>query len=421
MNDKKSVANFYLTNRFVLNYLTFTVLFFFLLFKGIIPAFKNICSDFPNYYTASRLAIEKKQIDFYNDSSFNTQINNYGIDVKGKFSPFPPPTIFIMMPLYKFSPVSAKRIFTVINLLLLFPSAWFISKASGIYFIEGLNLVLLSGINLANNFLLGQVYLFLLATMFLSYNFFKQKKYIPAGILTGIFAAIKYFPVLFLFPFSYTDSRKPILAFTFSFLFISAAVIPFIGIEVYYSFLKIPFQHLNGALSGQSAFSEKFQSWNAFFRNIFIYDKNLNPFPLLNSAFLFNLFRIIVPAILISAGVVVYRKTKNILSKIELLFCIPCLMALSVLPASATYHYILLLFPLAFLIQWLTAFKMYNKMIILLLMFAVIGFVPSALDFIYQAKQPYFIFKFHRLFLVTAFYVYALSVLNKISLMHTHD
>jgi hypothetical protein len=74
---------------------------------GIIPAWNNINSDFPNYYTASRLLIEGKDLSkIYDDEWFNQQIKNYGINERGKFSPFPPPTIFVMVPFAVFDPLT---------------------------------------------------------------------------------------------------------------------------------------------------------------------------------------------------------------------------------------------------------------------------------------------------------------------------
>ncbi len=77
-------------------------------YAGIVPGWKNVESDFPNYYTASRIIIEGRDIDkLYDDQWFNSRIKEYGIEQQGKFSPFPPVTAFLMIPLVVFEPLNA--------------------------------------------------------------------------------------------------------------------------------------------------------------------------------------------------------------------------------------------------------------------------------------------------------------------------
>ena len=70
----------------------------FQLWWGIIPAFTAVDTDFPNYYTSSRLLFEGMELDkVYDDAWFQSKINSYDIKQEGKFSPFPPPTSMLML------------------------------------------------------------------------------------------------------------------------------------------------------------------------------------------------------------------------------------------------------------------------------------------------------------------------------------
>src|SRR5262249_8292063 len=86
------------------------------LWKGIIPALTEIGSDFPNYYTASRLLLQRKDVSrIYADGGFQSQIEGYDIHQAVKFSPFPPVTAFVMLPLAPLPPLTALRIWTLVN------------------------------------------------------------------------------------------------------------------------------------------------------------------------------------------------------------------------------------------------------------------------------------------------------------------
>src|SRR6185295_18403988 len=75
-----------------LKYVLLVLLIIFQFSEGIIPGWKKIQSDFPNYYTSAKLITEHKDISrIYDDVWFNEQIKSYGIEQEGKFSPFPPP------------------------------------------------------------------------------------------------------------------------------------------------------------------------------------------------------------------------------------------------------------------------------------------------------------------------------------------
>lgn len=96
------------------------ILTLFLLWRGIIPAWKEVSTDFPNYYTSSRLLLEGKDLKKnYDDNWFAEQIHKYDIDEQGKFSPFPPSTAFIMVPFAIFEPLTAKRLWTIFNIIFL--------------------------------------------------------------------------------------------------------------------------------------------------------------------------------------------------------------------------------------------------------------------------------------------------------------
>jgi hypothetical protein len=113
-------------------YIAIAVLGVFIVWKGIIPALTTVDTDFPNYYTSSRLLLEGKDMSrLYDDQWFQEQINAYGIEQQGKFAPFPPVTAVLMIPLALLPPLVALRVWTVCNISMCVAVIVMLCKISG--------------------------------------------------------------------------------------------------------------------------------------------------------------------------------------------------------------------------------------------------------------------------------------------------
>jgi hypothetical protein len=375
----------------------------FQLYVGIIPGWKHTQSDFPNYYVSSKLIVEGKELNkIYDDDWFNQQIRNYGIEEQGKFSPFPPPTAFILLPLVSFEPLTAKRIWLILNIGLLLYCASLIQKIIKWKYINALNLLLLSGIALANNFFLGQMYLLLLALILSGYLLIMGEKKFSGGIIWGIGAAIKYFPVILLPPFFNKQNRKIILSTLLSIILINLIGLFAFGIDVYKTFFRsVLFNHLDGHIAGQSQWSFAFQTWNSFLSNLFLYDSIENPAPLISSVTAFYFAKYFIYSSLIGLAIWVYRKTKSMKSVKEIALILLSATSLALLPISASYHFLLLLFPLVLLIKICS--EGYNKILLLIILFAAIGFIPPLINKLYVYIPT--LLAYARLWLVTFFFL----------------
>jgi hypothetical protein len=359
----------------------FVILAFFHIRYGIIPGWNKINSDFPNYYTSSKLILEGKNMhNIYNDKWFQQKIYEYGINEPGKFSPFPPPTVFVLVPEAYFNPLTAKRIYLLINVILIFGISYLIRRITGFHLIDVFNIILLSGIALVNNFLFGQFYLVLLLLITLDYYFLNMSEKYTAGIFWGIGAAIKYVPVIYLPVVILKRKWKVFLSFLTTFIFINLLTMLVLGYEVYIRFFQtVLFSHLNGELSSQSKYAVQFQSWNSLLRNVFVYDKLENPNPLINNVFLFNSTRILVYLIfLILSGVIIYRLRNN-RNIVPFSFIILTILLFVLTPASASYHLLLLVIPVVLLLKLSEGrHTLYN--IAFLVLYILICFSPFVIN-----------------------------------------
>lgn len=373
---------------------------------GIIPAWLNINSDFPNYYTSSRLLLEGNDLtNIYNDKWFQQQIYNYGILEAGKFSPFPPPTVFVMIPEALLNPISAKRVFLLLNLFVLLITGYLIKKISDFGYIGSFNIILLSGAGLVNNFLLGQFYLVLLLLILFGYINFIKKNELPAGFFWGIGAAVKYFPLIFTPILIFKKKWKTLGSLFTTFLLINIIALFIFGTGVYVQFFNEVFlSHLNGELSSQSKYSVQFQSWNSLLRNIFAYDRVENSSPLINSIFLFNFFRIILYLLFPFASLLVIYRLRNHKDFIPASITILSILVFVLSPASASYHILLLVLPVVLLLNLSLEKNPYYSLIFISL-FILIGFSPFLLNRINELSPPGLFFVYHRLWLEIILYI----------------
>jgi len=373
----KKLKEFSLRHSKQLSLLLLSVLSLFNLYYGIIPAWNRINSDFPNYYVSSKLLLQGKDLrNIYNDEWFQQKINEYGITEPGKFSPFPPPTALIMIPLSSLSPFTAKRVYLIINLIVLFFAALLVKKISGFNLINSFNIILLSGAALINNFLFGQFYLILLLLILLGYLNFIRNNESPAGIFWGIASAVKYFPVIYIPILFFKKKWKALFYFAASVILLNIITFIFFGSQAYLFFFRnVIFSHLNGELSSQSGYAVQFQSWNSFLRNLFIYDPAENPYPLISSIFLFNFFRIIIFLFFPAAAFFVLNKLKMEKEFIPASVIILSLVVFVLSPASATYHLLIMILPVVLLLK-LSAGKNIFLNSVILLLYILTGLPP---------------------------------------------
>ena len=417
----------------IAEFLLLAALVGFLLIKGILPAWNEVHSDFANYYVSAKLVTDGQPIDsLYDNAWFQKKIIENGIDTPGKFAPFPPITAWMMTPFTFFSPLAAQRIFTLINLLFLAGCVWLMQKITewkmtycAIFFLGG-------GLSIVNNIAFGQVYgimtFFILLSIFLL-----QKNPVLAGMSLGVFSALKYFPIVFSVGYflnglnnnrvSATENRHSIisssdskLAFSSLLTLVVLIILQFLffGTAVMNEFLTTVFiPHLDGHLTGQGLYSFQFQSWDNFFRILFIANAEFNPSPFVDWPNGKTVCKIIIVAFVTGLTAYTLYRCKDLESSLRrsVFLGLLSLTALVILPASATYHFVLLVIPLTLLLR--EHILDHQAKIILLVAYGLIGFIPYGLAFRLAASFGLF-FAYPRLWLISVMYfTVVVSLLNR--------
>jgi hypothetical protein len=381
-----------------------------LIAKGIVPGWTVPHSDFSNYYVSARLVLEGAELDsLYNNQWFHDEMVKAGVNTPGKFAPFPPITALVMLPVAWLSPIHAQRVFMICNLFFVAACAYYWKKISGWELLPSVLMVIAAGLSLTNNIAFGQLYLIMTTLMLLSIIRIDQGRSWQAGIILGTLTAIKYYPIVLIggliaLAFVEDSPRRrlyvtTILSFAVALLFLIAAQYVFFGAHIMNEYFQSSFvPHLASDLTGQGMYSMHFQSWDSLGRNLFVYDPVQNPSPWINWPAGRTIVKLTATSAvaLISIAVMYVNRISPYRERIFL--SVPALAALVILPASATYHYILLLLPIALLVadkilpastQWITV-----------ALFVAIGFIPYSW-FLGLADSYGTFFGYPRLWLMT--------------------
>ena len=388
----------------VMQYCALALLCVFLLVRGILPAMESVNTDFPNYFTSATLLVEGRDMSkLYDDSWFQGQIYKLGMNQLGKFTPFPPITAFVLTPLVFLSPLNALRVWTVFNVALLAFAVFLLSQIVNRSWLWGALVFLLSGHALANNFKFGQFYLLLTVLVLMGYQYWDRGDQVKGGICFGLGAAVKYFPIVFLVEFISRREWKVILAGVLTIFILTAATLIVLGSAVYGQFfLRVLGKHLEGNI--QDPFSPTFQSWNSLLRRLFIFDSGRNPDPLFNSSavFLSSLCCVymFVVALLIAAFKQLSHRSGAFAKDIR--FALLCMAALLLLPASATYHFLLLILPVALVLKsevWTAPQKL------VAVLYGLMGFIPYHDFEQFHSNGVLAVFSYPRLILMTGLFL----------------
>ncbi len=403
-----------------------------LLIKGIQPVWNTVHSDFANYYVSAKLIADNAPLEkIYDNDWFQQKIHGYGIDTIGKFAPFPPITAFFMLPLTSFEPITAQRIFTIINLAFLGLGVLVIKKMTRWSWYRCCLIILLSGLGLINNIAFGQMYWIMTVFILIAIWCQQNNRSVLAAIIFGLFTSLKYFPIVFVGGYfllgvarwgegETLKKNTDMLLAVYTGLIVMALIffqLVFFGADVMREFVHSAFlPHLDGELKGQGLYSFQFQSWDVFLRNLFVADQQFNPNPMVNWPAGKEFFKFVMLSILcLCTGFVLLKFRSDRTSRNAIFLALPALAALVALPASATYHFILLLIPLVLLLK--NGLLNQKFRIILFILFLLIGIIPYGLAF-KLAGYLGLAFAFPRLILVTLFFfgvVLSLSLPNRSS------
>jgi hypothetical protein len=347
-----------------------------LLWKGILPGWRFLNTDFPNYYLVARLLREGYSLDRIYDWIWLQRIKDQwgiGQQLVG-FAGLTPFSALPVVPLSFFSALIAKRLWVLANLLLLVSSVELLHKVTSLGRRRVWLLCLLAVFPLRTSFLLGQMHLFVLFCLVLAYYFYRKGSWIACGVCLTLAGAVKVYPLLFILYFVW--KRQWRLAFAT----VSAALV-FLGIGYLWLGSDVinlyATEILPRSLQGEvlDPYSAQTASTAALFHRLFIYEPTLNPGPLMNSP---TLYAVLYPlwqlAISLPLLAVLSRQARNAgTEQLEWGAFTFALLVLSPVPAS--YHFVVVMFSIALLVDHLLRQKAYSTAVAAVSLYGMISIV----------------------------------------------
>jgi Glycosyltransferase family 87 len=383
--------------------------------KGVVPALSQIDADFPGYFTAARIVIDGQDTRrLYDDSWFREQMRRYGLESEqnpGKFAPFPPPTALLLVPLARYQPLTVLRILTAVSVVCLLCSIFLLARILAWHPVDSALFILLSGTAIITDLRFGQPYILVSTACILGYYLYLQRRPWLAGICLGLFAPIKYFPVLILVCFALQKQWRVVLAGGAAIAAVALVSIAVLGWDIHQIFLLEVFgNHLTGHLRLHDQgvpLTAVYQSFDTLCNRLFVFDPLRNPRPLLAAPVLRTLSLVTIKVALALAAVTSLVKLARGGSSSALAPSIGILglLVLLIAPATATYTCALLWLPVALLIDYFLAEGARMPGYFILGAYTFIGFIPWQYVYRFEGRGGLTVLAYPRLLVLFAMFV----------------
>jgi Glycosyltransferase family 87 len=379
--------------------------------RGIVPAMSKIDSDFPGYFTAAKIVADGGPVErLYDDVWFQQQMHRYvpSSESIGKFSPFPPPTAFLLLPLTRMEPLNALRVVTIVSALCLAGSIVLLARILSLTLVESAVFILLSGYAVINTLRFGQPYIAVSFSCIAGYYAYLKNRPVLAGMFFGLFLPFKYFPAVILIYFAFRKDWKVVMGGGLVVSFISLVSIGVLGWKIHEIFLSsVLGNHLVGVLSEQDPYTASFQSFDTLFRRLFVYDAALNPRPWLAFPPLQTIGVLAAKASIILAALAALIKLARSGIATATAPSIGILGVLTLLeaPATATYHFVLLWMPVGLLVHHLFCERDRASGYFILGTYALIGFLPYGHTQRFEGRGGLTVLAYPRLFVLLTMFI----------------
>ena len=333
-------------------------------------AWARLITDFPNYYLTARLVHEGYDTDrMYEWTWLQREKDHRSIDSEAVgLIPNTPLTSLIIWPLSALPALAAKHVWILVNLALLVPLCWLLRSLTGLSY-QRVALVLALSFPLHRNLQFGQYYIFLLALIVAACWCYVRKFYAVSGALIAIAAACKIFPILFVLLFLERRAWRALASCAATGVAAIGLSIAVFGWNVHRTFLH---QILPWALRGEAMPPYGATSISGILHHLFLAEPQWNPHPWHNSTLMYALLQPL-PLLLLAPAVLLIRRDNQTPRQILLEWAAVLTASLAVSTLPASYHFVLMVFPVCILSAILIERRESGWLIALLIAYVVIG------------------------------------------------
>ena len=336
-------------------------------------AWRGLITDFPNYYMAARLAREHcntARMYEWRWLQREKDIHAAGVRVIG-LSPITPFSTLSMWPVARFSALTAKRIWIVLNLGLLLPIGWLLHGMTRLDF-RRIALIFVLSIPLQRNLEFGQFYILLMLLITAACGAYLYKYRACAGALIAIAAACKIFPTIFVVLFIRRRDWRALASFAVTGAAAIGLSIAVFGWSVHRTYAL---QILPWALHGEAMPPYvPSASISGILHRLFLPEPQWNPHPWHASPLLYALLLALLQVLILAPTVLLIRRQESSPTRTLLEWSALISASLTVSTDPASYNFVLMAFPICVLAAILLRRKRYVWTIALLIAYLGIGF-----------------------------------------------
>ncbi len=266
----------------------FAVLLAFFVICGVIPGWRVMNTDFPNYYLTAALRLDDAHIDrAYEWIWFQRHKDHREIaqPLVG-FVPNPPLCAAPLLPLAWLPALAAKRVWISFNLVFLAASLWILHRVTQLPWRRVLLITGLCVLPLRMNFNFGQYYVVILLLICLAYYALWRGHRVTAGSWIAAAAWFKLFPAAFLILFLRRRDWRAVTGLLAGLAALGIVSVIIFGLDIHRVWLiEILPRALRGDLVGPYAL--QWSSFTSLWHRLFVFEPELNPAPLINSVWLY--------------------------------------------------------------------------------------------------------------------------------------
>ena len=345
------------------------------LFGHTLPrAWRSLNTDFPNYYLAARLVREGVDPSrAYEWIWLQREKDHRNIDQRViGLVPITPFSTLAMWPLTGLPPLAAKHAWLLFNLALLFPIAWLMSDVSGLSLLQVGCLLGLS-FPLHRNLLYGQYYIVLLGILTAGCWAIQRQRNRMAGSLIALGVAVKIFPVILTLHFVRKKNWEALLACLLTGILCLLVSISVFGWSLHRTYLL---QVLPWTLRGEvlDPYNLASSSLSTLLHRLFIFEPQLNAHPALHAPWLFAILHPTFQLALLLPALLWIDPGKSSPARISLEWSALLLATLTLTPLPASYHFTVLVLPVAILCARLMQERRRALLVIIIALYLAVGY-----------------------------------------------
>ena len=399
-------------NRTWMEILVLSILVAVFAWRGFVPAWRSLNTDFPNYYVAARLLARGDSLTrVYDWIWFQRQKDHAGIE--NRIVTFNPLTLYSalpLVPLTSFQPLSAKRYWLIINLLFLGFSAFALHRMTNMSRIR-IGILMLLGIEpLRMHFHYGQFHIFVLTLLVLSLWLYLRERPFVAGAIIAIASAIKIYPIVFTLYFVRKRQWRVVAGIATGTLLLGILAVYLFGVPVNRIYLE---QVLPRAIRGEivDPYNLNLYSFAAVICRLFIFEPELNPQPLINLPAAFAILLAFTQALLFVPlmWLISPHRGPTESERFEYGTFLAAVLVLSAGPA--TYHSVVLIITVVVAADFLLRRRQVREVALLVVLYGLFGFPIHRL--LPTSTETTRLIGFFRLILTLGFFLVLLAVLAR--------